>query len=155
MICFLNAHCTVMHTNLLNGMLRCNNRSSKLRKHALETSLCGFIRNCLERWYIPILQVGDGTTTVVLLAGEFLREAKPFIEEGVHPQLIIRSFRTAAHLVRPLWDSVLENTTTIYCSQHHMHLAISSSRSIAATCELLDCDSEIILGRNLFLIYPV
>ncbi|GAQ83223.1 TCP-1/cpn60 chaperonin family protein [Klebsormidium nitens] len=43
-------------------------------------------------------EVGDGTTTVVLLAGEFLREAKPFIEDGVHPQLIIRAFRTAAHL---------------------------------------------------------
>jgi T-complex protein 1 subunit eta len=45
------------------------------------------------------LQVGDGTTTVVLLAGEFLREAKPFIEDGVHPQLIIRAFRAAANLV--------------------------------------------------------
>jgi T-complex protein 1 subunit eta len=44
-------------------------------------------------------QVGDGTTTVVLLAGEFLREAKPFIEDGVHPQLIIRAFRIAANLV--------------------------------------------------------
>lgn len=44
------------------------------------------------------LEVGDGTTTVVLLAGEFLREAKPFIEEGVHPQNLIRSFRTAANL---------------------------------------------------------
>lgn len=44
-------------------------------------------------------EVGDGTTTVVLLAGEFLREAKPFIEDGVHPQLIIRAFRTAANLV--------------------------------------------------------
>lgn len=43
-------------------------------------------------------EVGDGTTTVVLLAGEFLREAKPFVEEGVHPQLIIRAFRTAANL---------------------------------------------------------
>jgi hypothetical protein len=43
-------------------------------------------------------QVGDGTTTVVLLAGEFLREAKPFIEDGVHPQLIIKAFRTAATL---------------------------------------------------------
>jgi len=28
---------------------------------------------------------------VVLLAGEFLRAAKPFIEEGVHPQ--VRLFR--------------------------------------------------------------
>ena len=31
-------------------------------------------------------EVGDGTTTVVLLAAEFLRECKAFIEEGVHPQ---------------------------------------------------------------------
>ena len=33
------------------------------------------------------LQVGDGTTSVVLLAGEFLKAAKPFVEEGVHPQV--------------------------------------------------------------------
>ncbi len=32
------------------------------------------------------LQVGDGTTTVVLLAAEFLKECKAFVEEGVHPQ---------------------------------------------------------------------
>nr|GEU94998.1 hypothetical protein [Tanacetum cinerariifolium] len=33
--------------------------------------------------------VGDETTTVVLLAGELLREAKPFIEDVVHPQNLI------------------------------------------------------------------
>lgn len=44
------------------------------------------------------MQVGDGTTTVVILAGEFLREAKAFVEEGVHPQSIIRSFREAGRL---------------------------------------------------------
>ena len=38
-------------------------------------------------------EVGDGTTTVVLLCGEFLREAKPFIEDGVHPMNIIRAFK--------------------------------------------------------------
>ncbi|EXC18516.1 T-complex protein 1 subunit eta [Morus notabilis] len=43
-------------------------------------------------------RVGDGTTTVVLLAGEFLKEAKPFIEDGVHSQNLIRSYRTACHL---------------------------------------------------------
>jgi T-complex protein 1 subunit eta len=32
-------------------------------------------------------QVGDGTTSVVILAGEFLKEAKPFVEEGVHPRV--------------------------------------------------------------------
>lgn len=44
------------------------------------------------------MQVGDGTTTVVILAGEFLRESKPFVEEGVHPQSLIRSFRQAGQL---------------------------------------------------------
>ena len=36
--------------------------------------------------YFDTFQVGDGTTTVVILAGEFLREAKAFVEEGVHPR---------------------------------------------------------------------
>ena len=45
-----------------------------------------------------VMQVGDGTTTVVILAGEFLRESKPFVEEGVHPQSLIRSFRQAGQL---------------------------------------------------------
>lgn len=49
-----------------------------------------------------LLQVGDGTTTVVLLAGEFLKEAKPFIEDGVHPQNLIRSYRNASYLVYDL-----------------------------------------------------
>jgi T-complex protein 1 subunit eta len=34
-----------------------------------------------------VLQVGDGTTTVVLLASEFLKEAKAFIDDGVHPRV--------------------------------------------------------------------
>jgi len=40
-------------------------------------------------------EVGDGTTTVVLLAGEFLKLAKPFIEDGVHSQIIIAGYRRA------------------------------------------------------------
>ncbi|XP_068222841.1 T-complex protein 1 subunit eta [Palaemon carinicauda] len=43
-------------------------------------------------------EVGDGTTTVVLLAGQFLHECKRLIEEGVHPHNIIRSFRKATRL---------------------------------------------------------
>ena len=43
-------------------------------------------------------EVGDGTTTVVVLAGELLREAKPYVEEGVHPRAIIRAYREAARL---------------------------------------------------------
>ncbi|KAL7541879.1 hypothetical protein ACHAXR_011317 [Thalassiosira sp. AJA248-18] len=41
-------------------------------------------------------EVGDGTTTVVLLAVEILKQMKPFVEEGVHPQIIIRNIRSAS-----------------------------------------------------------
>lgn len=34
----------------------------------------------------------------MLLAGEFLKQVKPFIEEGVHPRIIIKSFRKASQL---------------------------------------------------------
>lgn len=40
-------------------------------------------------------EVGDGTTSVVLLAGEFLKQMKPFIEEGVHPRIMIKALRLA------------------------------------------------------------
>ena len=39
---------------------------------------------------VNVKKVGNGTTTVVLLAVEFLREAKPFIEDGVHSQNFIK-----------------------------------------------------------------
>merc|ERR1719384_1096664 len=44
-------------------------------------------------------EVGDGTTSVVLLACEFLRMAKPFIEDGVHPRVVINGYRRACEVV--------------------------------------------------------
>ncbi|KAK5608419.1 T-complex protein 1 subunit eta [Crenichthys baileyi] len=43
-------------------------------------------------------EVGDGTTSVTLLAAEFLKQLKAYVEEGLHPQTIIRAFRTATNL---------------------------------------------------------
>ena len=42
--------------------------------------------------------MGDGTTTVTLLAGEFMKEAKQFIEEGLHSQVIIQGYKEALRL---------------------------------------------------------
>eukprot|EP00920_Eleutheroschizon_duboscqi_P032447 GHVT01078361.1.p1 GENE.GHVT01078361.1~~GHVT01078361.1.p1 ORF type:complete len:445 (-),score=110.08 GHVT01078361.1:312-1613(-) len=44
-------------------------------------------------------EVGDGTTSVVILAGEFLGESKSFLEEGLAPQVIVRGFRKSADIV--------------------------------------------------------
>lgn len=43
-------------------------------------------------------EVGDGTTSVVLLAGEFLKQIKPYVEEGVHPRIIIKAIRRSLQL---------------------------------------------------------
>ncbi|XP_044259979.1 T-complex protein 1 subunit eta [Tribolium madens] len=43
-------------------------------------------------------EVGDGTTSVVLLAGEFLKQIKPYVEEGVHPRIIIKAVRRSLQL---------------------------------------------------------
>jgi T-complex protein 1 subunit eta len=40
-------------------------------------------------------EVGDGTTSVVITAGELLKQAKGFIEEGMHSQVIIKGYREA------------------------------------------------------------
>ena len=40
-------------------------------------------------------EVGDGTTSVMLFAGELLKEAKQFIEDGMSPQVIINGYWTA------------------------------------------------------------
>merc|ERR1719313_846005 len=43
-------------------------------------------------------EVGDGTTSVVLLAAEMLKQVKGFVEDEVHPQILIRGVRLAAQL---------------------------------------------------------
>ena len=43
-------------------------------------------------------EVGDGTTSVVLLAAEIMKNTKCFVEEGVHPQVIIKSLRLGAQM---------------------------------------------------------
>merc|ERR1712070_787507 len=51
-------------------------------------------------------EVGDGTTTVTVLAGELLKECKQFVEDGVHPQVIARAFRTASEFALQKLDEV-------------------------------------------------
>lgn len=40
-------------------------------------------------------EVGDGTTSVIVLAGEMLAVAEPFLQQQYHPTVIIRAYREA------------------------------------------------------------
>lgn len=43
-------------------------------------------------------EVGDGTTSVTILAGELMKEAKPFLEEGISSHIIMKGYRKAVEL---------------------------------------------------------
>jgi len=43
-------------------------------------------------------EVGDGTTSVVLLAAQMLKEIRGYIEEGVSPHIIMKGYRLGAQL---------------------------------------------------------
>ncbi|KAK6458814.1 chaperonin Cpn60/TCP-1 family [Scheffersomyces xylosifermentans] len=44
-------------------------------------------------------EVGDGTTSVTILAGELLKEAKSFIEDGISSHLITKGLRRSCELI--------------------------------------------------------
>ena len=58
-------------------------------------------------------EVGDGTTSVVVLAGELLKEAKQCVEDGIAPQVIIKSYRNALAQAA----KVLERISVPFASQ--------------------------------------
>ncbi|KAH3900644.1 probable T-complex protein 1 subunit eta [Saccharomycodes ludwigii] len=43
-------------------------------------------------------EVGDGTTSVTILASELMKEAKPFLEEGISSHIITKAYRNALNL---------------------------------------------------------
>lgn len=45
-------------------------------------------------------EIGDGTTSVVVLAGALLKACAPLVEEGMHPRLIIRAYQKCLRLCR-------------------------------------------------------
>jgi thermosome len=51
-------------------------------------------------------EVGDGTTTSVVLAGELLKRAKKLLEQKIHPTVITEGFRKAGEKAIEILDSI-------------------------------------------------
>ncbi|MBI2173182.1 MAG: TCP-1/cpn60 chaperonin family protein [Candidatus Aenigmarchaeota archaeon] len=56
-------------------------------------------------------EVGDGTTTAVVITGELLKKAENMIEEGIHPTMIIRGFRMAKNKALEVLNAYADNIT--------------------------------------------
>lgn len=50
-------------------------------------------------------EVGDGTTSVIVLAGEIMAVAEQFLEQQIHPTVIIRAYRQALEDLIPILDN--------------------------------------------------
>jgi chaperonin GroEL (HSP60 family) len=54
-------------------------------------------------------QVGDGTTTAVVLAGELLKSAEDLLEKDIHPTVIAKGYRLAADKAQEILASIAED----------------------------------------------
>ncbi|KAG1830734.1 chaperonin Cpn60/TCP-1 family [Suillus variegatus] len=79
-------------------------------------------------------EVGDGTTSVVLLAAQFLKEVRGYIEEGVSPHIIMKGFRKASQLAEERIKAI-QITTSMSSKLIHSEKPFFSNM-------VVDCCSE-------------
>lgn len=84
-------------------------------------------------------QVGDGTTSVVLLVGELLKQADRYISEGVHPTVIGEGFDLAKKeaLVVRLCSLFVDNQMIMVMVINHLVLGY-----IQASFEVRSYDTD-------------
>lgn len=83
-------------------------------------------------------EVGDGTTSVTVLAAELLREAEKLVDQKIHPQTIIAGYRRSAkvriiafysqHIVTTLLEGQRLQILSRWDERGDFHLLLSSPR---------------------------
>src|SRR3990167_6106880 len=56
-------------------------------------------------------EVGDGTTTAVVITGELLKNAEELIDKNVHPAVIARGYRLAAEKAQEILKKIAGNVS--------------------------------------------
>src|SRR3989344_5867358 len=56
-------------------------------------------------------EVGDGTTTAVILAGELLKNAERLLDQDIHPTVIAKGYRQAAEEAQNILNNISEKIT--------------------------------------------
>lgn len=77
-------------------------------------------------------EVGDGTTSVVVLAGEILKEVKEFVEKGVSSQTIIKGLRRASVMAVNKIKEIAVNTT-----EHNQRETLQKLAATAMSSKLI------------------
>ncbi len=56
-------------------------------------------------------EIGDGTTTAVVIAGELLKKAEDLLDQDVHPTVVVRGYRRAAEKALEILNKIAEPIT--------------------------------------------
>lgn len=56
-------------------------------------------------------EVGDGTTTAVVLAGELLKKAENLLDQNIHPTVLAKGYRLAAEKADEILEKIAEDVT--------------------------------------------
>eukprot|EP00796_Vickermania_ingenoplastis_P005398 gene5400-3887_t len=104
-------------------------------------------------------EVGDGTTSVVVLAGELLKEAKQAIEDGIAPQVIIRAYRDAlVHVMADLdqlcvpFDNKTSRENLIRCAETALNSKLINTERRFFAAMAVDAVDALDADKNLSLI---
>lgn len=99
-----------MLMNPMGGIVLTNDGNAILREITVEHPAA---KSMIEISRTQDEEVGDGTTSVIVLAGELLSASQQFLEQGLHPTLIISAYRRALDdMLSALKDKVAKPVDT-------------------------------------------
>lgn len=84
-------------------------------------------------------EVGDGTTTAVVIAGGLLEKAERLLDDEIHPSIIIKGYRLAAKKAKEYYREIAEDIS--FSDEHNLKLIALTSmtgKSAEAAEELAD-----------------
>jgi thermosome len=83
-------------------------------------------------------EVGDGTTTSVILAGELLKRAEKLLQQKIHPTVITEGFRKAADKAVEILDSIsIKSGIEDYDGLKNSGMTCMSSKIVSESKEML------------------
>lgn len=96
-------------------------------------------------------EVGDGTTSVVLLAGELLNQVRPLIEDNVNPQVIIKGFRSACEIAKKRVQELAIDTRSLEDWRSVLERCASTSMNSKIICHQKDFFKRMVVDAVLAL----
>jgi T-complex protein 1 subunit eta len=100
-------------------------------------------------------EVGDGTTSVVILAGEILKEVRDLVEQGVSSQTIIKGLRKASAVAVNKVKEISVDILDAAGSEEKKYETLRRLAGTAMNSKLIKRNSDFFTKSKLLFLYPM